>query len=408
MIGMTGSESAGPSINEIFRQYGGSYEQAYGMSGEQRRVLRDIIDCRSGALGGHIEQCDSCNEVHFRHHSCRNRHCPQCGGLARSEWLVTRGAELLPVPYYHVVFTLDHVFNALLRLNQQVCYDLFYKVVNEQLKAYGERYLGGEIGFIAVLHTWGQQLTYHVHLHCIVMGGALKPDGEFVTSRGDWLFPVEALSADFRDAYCAGLVKLHEAGQLQFGWGCETASVFAQQLVTSLAQDWEVYIKPPFGRPETVLEYLAGYVNRIAISNNRIEGLVDDKVTFRYRDYRDEGKPKSLTLPVHEFMRRFFQHVLPAGFVRIRYYGLWHANCRGKLARCRQQVVQAQPGLDTALLTLWFRPLTDEEKTRCPACGEGQLVRIGEYEGTRQQLPHRQRRRPRLRAEVRRGQALAA
>ena len=408
MIDMTGSESAGPSINEIFRQYGGSYEQAYGMNGEQRRVLRDIIDCRSGALGGHIAQCASCNAMHYHHHSCRNRHCPQCGGLARSAWLVNRSEELLPVPYYHVVFTLDHVWNPLMRLNQQVCYDLLYEVVNGQLKAYGQKYLGGEVGFIAVLHTWGQQLTYHVHLHCIVMGGARKPDGEFVTSRGDWLFPVEALSADFREAYCAGLVKLHETGQLQFGWGCENESVFAQQLVTSLAKDWEVYIKPPFGQPETVLEYLAGYVNRIAISNSRIERLEDDKVTFRYRDYRDAGQAKSLTLPVHEFMRRFFLHVLPAGFVRIRYYGLWHPNCRGKLARCRQQVVKDQPELDTTLLTLWFRPLTEEEKTRCPTCGEGQLVRIGEYEGTRQQRPHRQRRRPRLPTEVRLGQSMAA
>ena len=150
--------------------------------------------------------------------------------------------------------------------------------------------------------------------------------------------------------------------QLQFGWGCENASVFAQQLVTSLAKDWEVYIKPPFGKPETVLEYLAGYVNRIAISNSRIESVADDKVTFRYRDYRDDGKAKSLTLPVHEFMRRFFLHVLPAGFVRIRYYGLWHSNCRAKLAHCRQQVVKAQLGLDTAILTLWFRPLSEEEK----------------------------------------------
>lgn len=373
------------------------------MSNEQRRVLCDIIDCRSGSLGGHIEQCDSCHEVHYRHHSCRNRHCPQCGGLARSEWLLSRSSELLLVPYYHVVFTLDHVWNPLLRLNQQVCYDLLYAIVNELLKAYGVRYLGGEIGFIAVLHTWGQQLTYHVHLHCIVIGGALQADGEFVTSRGDWLFPVEALSVDFRDAYCAGLVKLYEQGQLRFGAGCESESVFAQHLVASLVKDWEVYIKPPFGRPETVLEYLSGYVNRIAIANSRIEALADDKVTFRYRDYRDESKQKSLTLPVHEFMRRFLQHVLPPGFVRIRYFGLWHPTQRHKLALCRRQLAQELPGIDPESMTLWFRPLTPEERERCPACGEGKLIRIGEFAGTRQQLPHRQRRRPPLVTEVRRG-----
>ncbi|MEM7130456.1 MAG: transposase, partial [Chloroflexota bacterium] len=324
------------TVNEIFREYGESYEKSRPMTKEQRRLMRDMIDCRSGALGGHVEQCDSCHKVHYRNHSCRNRSCPQCGGSARSEWLLGRSEELLNVPYFHVVFTIDHVWNPLMLINQQVCYNLFYETVNALLKEYGQRYLGGEVGFIAVLHTWGQQLNYHVHpsatlrtsLHCIMIGGALKAEGEFVTSRDEWLFPVEKLSADFRERYCLGLVKLHEASKLRFGKGCENEGIFAQMLVESLAKKWEVYIKPPFGKPETVLEYLSGYVNRIGISNARILDVSDGRVTFRYRDYRDDGVEKSLTLPVHQFMQRFLLHVLPAGFVRIRYYGLWHPNQR--------------------------------------------------------------------------------
>lgn len=380
------------SVNEIFRQYGRSYEQTHSVTREQRRVMQDIIDCRSGALGGHIGQCDSCRKVHYRNHSCRNRNCPQCGGLARSEWLLRRSKELLDVPYFHVVFTIDHVWNPLMLINQQVCYDLLYEIVNQLLKEYGQRYLGGEVGFLTVLHTWGQKLNYHVHLHCIMIGGALTSDGQFVASRDDWLFPVEQLSADFRERYCLGLVKLHEAGKLRFGNECEHEGILAQKLLESLAKKWEIYIKPPFGKPEAVLEYLSGYVNRIGISNRRILDVSDGKVTFRYRDYRDEGNVKPLTLPVYHFMRRFLLHVLPAGFVRIRYYGIWHPNGRHKLEHCREQLAKERPGIAPERLTFWFQPLSDEETMRCPYCGEGQLVPIGEFEGIRRQLPHRRRR----------------
>jgi len=382
-----------PSVNEIFRQYGRTYEANHKMTKSQRRVMQDMIDCRSGALGGHVEQCNSCSEIHYRNHSCRNRTCPQCGGLARSEWLLSRSEELLDAPYFHVVFTIDHVWNRLMLVNQQVCYDLFYETVNTLLKEYGQRYLGGEVGFLTVLHTWGQQLNYHVHLHCIMIGGALKADGEFVATGDDWLFPVEELSADFRERYCLGLVKLNEAGKLCFGKGFENESLFDQMLAESLAKKWEVYIKPPFGKAETVLEYLSGYVNRIGISNSRIVDVSDGRVTFRYRDYRDEGKEKNLTLPVHLFMQRFLLHVLPAGYVRIRYYGIWHPNQRHKLAACRQQLAKARPDIEPETLTLWFKPLSAEEKMRCPFCGEGTLLPIGEFDGLRKQLPHRRRHR---------------
>ena len=364
------------------------------MTAQQRRVVQDIIDCRSGALGGHIEQCDRCGEVQYRHHSCRNRHCPQCEGGARAEWLLARGAELLPVPYYHGVFTVDHIWNEVMRWNQPVCYDLLYRVVNALLKEYGQCYLGGEVGFIGVLHTWGQQLSYHVHLHCIILGGVLRADGVFVASGERQLFPVVALAADFRQRFCDGMAALYRSGKLQLPAEWLEADFFAAQQSVSLDKAWEVYLKPPFGKPARVLEYLAGYVNRIAISNRRIQHVSNDRVTFSYRDYRDEGHVKSMTLPVHEFLRRFLQHVLPAGFVRIRYFGLWHPCQRHKMARMRQQLTKERPGIEPETLTFWFRSLTQEEKQRCPACGEGSLVCIGEFKGTRRQLPHRQRRTP--------------
>jgi len=393
------ASEAGLSVNEILRAYGAEYAEQHGLSAEQRRVIRNLSDCRTMALGGHIEQCEKCAAIHYRYHSCRDRHCPQCGGLARAEWLMSRAEELLPVPYYHAVFTVDHVWNGLLLANQQVCYDLLYATVSQVLKAYGQRYLGGEIGFIGVLHTWGQKLDYHVHLHCIILGGALTADGAFRRSRSDFLFPVVELSADFRDAFCQGMAKLDQAGKLRLGGVWEAEGYFATQLVSSFQKKWEVYLKPPFGKAETVLEYLAGYVNRIALANRRITAVVDDTVTFTYRDYRDDGQVKPLTLPVAEFMRRFLLHVLPAGFVRIRYYGLWHPCQRHKLALIRQQLVQARPGIDPHSLALFFRPPTAEAQTRCPTCGEGNLVCIGEFEGTRPRLPHRRRCRPLLATE---------
>jgi hypothetical protein len=390
---------AGYSVNEIFRQHGAAYAETRRLSAEQRRVIRNLSDCRTLALGGHIEQCDTCEAVHYRYHSCRDRHCPQCGGLARAEWLMSRAEELLPVPYYHAVFTVDHIWNGLLRANQPVCYDLLYAVVSKLLKAYGQRYLGGEIGFILVLHTWGQKLDYHVHLHCIILGGALRADGQFRRSQADFLFPVVELSAEFRDALCLALLKVYQTGTLQLTGDWADEGFFATQLVRTFCKKWEVYLKPPFGKAETVLEYLSGYVNRIAISNRRITAVVDDTVTFTYRDYRDDGKVKLLPLPVAEFMRRFLLHVLPAGFVRIRYYGLWHPCQRHKLALCRQQIVQNRPGIDPQSLALFFRPPTDEGQTLCPACGEGNLVCIGEFAGTRPRLPHRRRARPLLATE---------
>lgn len=224
------------SVNAIFRQHGAAYAETRRLSAEQRRVIRNLSDCRTMALGGHIEQCDTCEAVHYRYHSCRDRHCPQCGGLARAEWLMSRAEELLAVPYYHAVFTVDHVWNGLLLANQQRCYALLYAVVSKLLKDYGQRYLGGETGFILVLHTWGQKLDYHVHLHCIILGGALRADGKFRRSRSDFLFPVVELSADFRDAFCLELLKVYQAGELRLPGDWADEGFFATQLVSTFCK----------------------------------------------------------------------------------------------------------------------------------------------------------------------------
>ncbi len=398
---MKSSPAEGLSVNEIFRQYGEAYAQGHRLTAEQGRVIGNLRDCRTGALGGHIERCDQCGEVQYWYHSCRDRHCPQCQGLASGVWLAVRAAELLAIPYFHTVFTVDHAWNPLLLANAAACYELLFATANAVLKEFSQRYLGGETGFVAVLHTWGQQLTYHVHLHCVVMGGALGADGVFRTSREGFLFPVVELSAEFRQRFCVGLLKLCEAGKLHLAGECASwaAEVFAAQVTASLAKDWEVYIKPPFGRPETVLAYLAGYVNRIAISNRRIEAIAEGRVTFSYRDYRDESKVKLLTLDAEEFMRRFLLHVLPAGFVRIRYYGLWHASRRAKLDQCRRQMLAQQAHEGRDLVNGVSAQPVELDPTRCPSCGEGKLVRVGEFEGTRRQLPHRRRGRRLLASE---------
>lgn len=403
-------EAVGYEVADVVRQFGAAYRAKYALTREEARALRDIEECRTAALGGHVDECEQCGAVHYYWHSCRNRHCPKCQGLAKAQWVAERQAELLPIPYFHVVFTLDHVFNRLMKYNQWVLYSLLIAVASRLLKEYGERYLGGEIGFLVVLHTWGQKLDYHVHLHCIVMGGALTKAGAWRQADESFLFPIVELSAAFRDAFCAGVSELQRTGQLRFvGDAVEWAdpAVLAAKLAESRAKKWEVYAKPPFGGPEKVLKYLGGYVNRIAISNRRLVEVNEAEVRFTYRDYQDADKVKELTLTGEEFLRRFVQHVLPAGFVRIRYYGLWHPCQRRKLAQCRRLLglTSALPEVVERSVEEWLLALRGVDITRCPTCGEGPLRRIGEVAALRPRCRHRQLRlssRPRhLRQRVR-------
>ncbi len=365
-----------PELADIFRRYAVAYRAQYPTSQQQRLVMRDIIECRTAALGGHVDECDNCGGLRIAYNSCRNRHCPKCGGLAKAMWLEKQQALLLPVPYFHVVFTIDHALNPVVRVNQKLVYDLLFRTAAATLKAFGQRYLGGEIGLTAVLHTWGQTLTEHIHLHCVVTGGALSANEQrWRAAKPTFLFPIEAVSVEFRDTFCNGLTQLYQKGQLTFAGESEAFAAPTQWqalLASTAAKKWQVYAKPPFGGAAQVLDYLGRYVHRIAIGNQRLLSLEQGVVRFTYRDYKQDGQQQVMELSALEFMRRFLQHVLPKGFVRVRHYGLLAPRYRQqKLARCRQLLgtiltkVRSQAEVLTEML--------GQEPDKCPLCQQGQF-----------------------------------
>jgi hypothetical protein len=321
-----------------------------------RQTLHDLALCRTAALGGHVTQCDHCSEVRYHYHSCGNRSCPQCGGSKRAAWLAKCQADLLPVPYFHVVFTLPHELSALTLGNRELLYRLLFDSAKETLLevAADPMHLGARLGVLMVLHTWGQQLEHHPHVHCVVPGGGLavpaKTSGNVATDPGEqaprwvscrpnWFLPVKVLSPVFRGKYLAALRAAHQAGQLQFaGSTLPLASPAAWKTsIRALYQkDWVVYAKEPFGGPEQVLKYLTGYTHRVALSNHRLVKLEDGHVTFTWKDYTDNCRRKEMTLEAVEFVRRFALHIIPKGLVRIRRYGLLAHRDRGeRLALCR-------------------------------------------------------------------------
>ena len=374
-------------IADIFEQYGEAYRQSHPVSYEQQKAMAAITQCRTAVLGGHVDECDQCGVLRISYNSCRNRHCPKCGALSKARWLEARLRELLPIEYFHVVFTLDHALNALARCNATRIYDLLFAAAAQTLKAFGTRYLKGDIGVVAVLHTWGQDLGQHIHLHCIVTGGALSFDQQhWQACPKGFLFPVLPLSKAFREAVCAGLTRLHQHGQLVFAGDCaglESADSFASFVAEMQAKDWQVYAKESFGGPTQVFDYLGRYVHRVAISNNRLVSIDNDQVRFQWRDNREGGRLKVMALPAVEFMRRFLLHVLPTGFVRIRYYGLFSNGQRQrKLKRCRE-LLGGRPtpepvGAENAADLL--KRLTGVDVHQCPVCGLGQMRRQPDLE----------------------------
>ena len=334
-------------VADIFRRYGEAWRarNAPHLSRGQRRVMTAIEICRTAALGGHVERCDECAHARIAYNSCRNRHCPKCQWRAAQAWLAAREAELLPVPYFHVVFTLPAVLRPIAYQNKAKVYGLLFATVAETLTtiAADPKHLGADIGVISVLHTWGQQLDHHPHIHCIVPGGGLSPEGDrWIASRRNFLVSVKVLSALFRRLFLAGLAKLHAAGELQF-FGDHVAladvAAFKTYLARAANKKWVVFAKRPFAGPKQVLAYLARYTHRVAISNRRLIEIGDDHVSFRWKDYREDGSARSkvMRLPPGEFMRRFLLHVLPDGFHRIRHYGLFANGHRAeKLALCRE------------------------------------------------------------------------
>jgi Putative transposase/Transposase zinc-binding domain len=375
-------------VADIVRAHGEEFRLAHAtsLSAGQKRVLRAIELCRTAALGGHLERCDQCDHERNAYNSCANRHCPKCQSLARAEWLEQRRAELLPVPYFHVVFTLPQRLAALALQNKRAMYDLLFRATAQTLQeiASDPQHLGAQIGFFCILHSWGQTLTIHPHLHCVVPGGGISLDGHrWVSSRRPlFLLPVHVLSARFRKIYLRCLEQLYASGKLQF-WGelqqLSERKNFRRFVAALRNKKWVVYAKPPFGGPEKVLDYLARYTHRVAISNHRLTELNAGQVTFTYKDYKDQQRQKLMTLSAPEFLRRFLMHVLPDGFQRIRHYGLLANRYRAdNLARCRELLSVPQPiPQPRCNYRERCQQLSGFDPLLCPQCKRGTMVRIG-------------------------------
>ena len=382
-------------VADIFRDHGATWRSANAghVSLEQLKVMTAIERCRTAALGGHVERCEKCSHTIIAYNSCRNRHCPKCQGAAAREWLAEREAELLPVPYFHVVFTLPARIADIAYQNKAVIYDLLFKASSETLLtiAADPRHLGARIGILSVLHTWGSALTHHPHVHMIVPGGGFSLDGKsWLSSRPLFLLPVQVLSALFRGLFLDKLRAAYRAGALQFFGKHARLSdphAFAAYLAPLWNKKWVVYCKHPFGGPEEVLRYLARYTHRVAISNRRLIACDEKGVTFKWKDYRLEGpeRYKVMTLPIHEFIRRFLMHVLPAGFHRIRYYGLLASGQRAEnVAHARELLMPPIIPVD-AIKAINPDPAEPQTTNLCPCCG-GRMIIIERFE--RGATPH--------------------
>jgi hypothetical protein len=359
-------------VADIVRSTGNSFweQQQSHLAWPHRKVLDAIVRCRTAALGGHSDECVRCGHQAISFNSCRNRHCPKCQGNARAKWLAARSAELLPVPYFHVVFTLPHSLSALALQNKRLLYDLLYHTSAATMLelARDPKHLGADIGFFGVLHTWGQNLEHHPHVHYIVPAGGLALDGSrWIDSSRRFFLPVHALSRVFRGKFVAGLKQLVAEDKLQFRGSQQYLAApgcFPSFLRKLCRQDWVVYAKPPFGGAEHVLNYLARYTHRVAISNHRLVAFENDRVSFRWRDYAHDGKKKLMTVSAHEFLRRFLLHVLPGGLVRIRHFGLF-ANRRRSAALEHCRALLGAPACTE-------RP--EPPSLRCPTCSGIMLV----------------------------------
>jgi hypothetical protein len=373
-------------LADVLRRHGAAYRQAHAghLSLGQRRVMGAVEACRSAASGGHVERCEACGQVRIAYNSCRNRHCPKCQGLARAEWLAARQADLLPVPYFHVVFTVPAPIAEIAFQNKAVVYDILFKAAAQTLRviAADPKHLGAEIGLLAVLHTWGQTLQHHPHVHCLVPGGGPAVDGlRWVGCRPGFFLPVKVLSRLYRRLFLSLLQAAFDEHRLQFFGALASLAVpsaFAACLRPLRAIPWVVYAKPPFGGPEQVLEYLGRYTHRVAIANSRLVSLAEGRVGFRWKDYRHPDKRKLMTLDADEFIRRFLLHVLPDGFHRIRYYGyLANGQRAGKLAHCRRLLSAPEPAppAPAADYRERYRQLTGRSLELCACCG-GRMIGI--------------------------------
>ena len=381
-------------VAEVVRSCRDAFLQRYGagLTPVQRRALDDLVACRTATLGGHVLECPECGHQEVSYNSCGNRHCPKCQGTAAARWLETQAADLLDTPYFHVVFTLPGALGPIALHNPREVYGLLMRATAETLLevAADPDHLGAEVGVLAVLHTWGQNLMLHPHVHCVVTGGGLSPDeSRWIAGRDDFFLPVRVLSRVFRGKFLSGLRAAFKRGRLRFPGelaplsGSDRFNALLSEVVRT---EWVVYARPPWGGAATVLKYLARYTHKAAISNHRLVELADGRVSFRWKDYAHGGRQGIMTLDSVEFVRRFLMHVLPSGFVRVRHYGLLaNRHRQEKLARCRELIgLAVTPQADTApsepdpvLATV---PETAVTPTRvCPRCGAGRMVVVGEF-----------------------------
>ena len=375
-------------VADVFRLYGEAYRRSRAMPSSHLKIMRAVEFCRTAALGGHKERCGTCGFSRPVYNSCRNRHCPKCQALAKARWLKAREEELLPVPYFHLVFTIPHELNPIALRNKKALYDILFRAVSQTLLEFGadeERGLGGTLGITAILHTWDQTLRDHIHLHCAIAGGALSQNGQrWVSADPDFLFPVRALSQVFRGKFLDFLKKAFHEGKLIFpGQIADLASepAFRRLLAQLYDKKWVVYSKRAFAGPQSVLDYIGRYTHRVAISNHRLLSVQEGVVTFSYRDRRDANQRKAMSLASNEFIRRFLLHAIPASFMRVRHFGFL-ANRRKKaaLSRCRELLglapdIPRDAAKTTDELVLDF---TGKDLGACPACGTGRMKTVGE------------------------------
>ena len=375
-----------PEVADVFRVYGEEYRYTHSMSYEQMKAMHHIQVCRSAELGGHIEQCNQCGFERNAYNSCRDRHCPKCQTLVKEQWLNDRKAELLPCGYFHLVFTLPHELNPIILCNKRVTLKLLFTAVNETLKAFAKDpkwHLYGRLGFIAVLHTWSQTLRDHFHLHCLIPAGVLsfKKD-KWIPAHDSFLFRIESLAKEFKKRYLDYLTTAYRKGELIFPGNTtefESPQGFAKLLEPLLEATWIAYAKRPFAGPEQVLEYLGRYTHRVAISNNRILAIDNGEVTFTYRDRQNNNEIRTRTLDAYEFIRRFLLHILPGGFMKIRYFGfLAHKNKKQAVALIRKLIdpdMTFPEKIKETVSEMMLR-LTGTDITCCPKCKKGKMIII--------------------------------
>ena len=372
-------------VAHILHKHIGDYQNQYRLWPEHKKIVSDLLNCRTAHLGGHIDRCDNCGTVRIIYHSCRNRHCPKCQHMPRERWLEKRKDEILPLNYFHVVFTLPHELNTIILNNKKVMLNCLFAAASKTLLTFGENELNGTPGFLAILHTWDQKLNAHFHLHCLVAGGVVSKDKKrWLPVRNDYLFNEEALSQVFRGKFMQRLGHVRKTGALKF-----TAAAYGNFKNMLYTKNWVVSVRDPVNQPEHVLEYLARYTHRVAIANSRINSLKDAMVTFTAKD-RKKNRIEPVTISAVEFIRRFLLHSLPKGFVRIRHYGFLanrnrrtNLNVIRKLLKLPTQLLKTQASLEQMMLQL-----TGIDITTCPCCNKGKMQLLAEIPGCRARAPN--------------------